>query len=150
SCNWRPGKIRGVHEHRCAIARLRINHLALVHMLPDGLIGVHVALAGDTFLAMEDAILEFAEGFQLLHSGFDFAGHEIAAARCAAKLQHRAHDGSLVDLWSLMDAFGIITEHPGSEAPVAVIGLALDHVAELIEIVPVPRAGIIRAEPGER
>src|SRR5215813_12268208 len=100
---------------------------------------------------MEDAVLELAERLELLHAGLDFARQEIAGAAGAAELKHCAIDRRLVDLRAVVHAFRIVAEHTGLERPVlTVVGLALDHVSVLVEIVPVPRTRIVGAEPAQR
>src|SRR5262249_3424475 len=100
---------------------------------------------------MEDAVLELAERLELLHAGLDLARQEIAGAAGAAELEHRTIDRSLVELRAVVHAFRIVAEHAGLEWPVlTVVGLALDHVAVLIEIVPMPRTRIVGAEPAQR
>src|SRR4029450_4607016 len=122
-----------------------------LRVLPDRLIGIHVALAGNALAAMENAVLELADRLELLHSGLHLARQQVARAAGAAELQHRAIDLGLVDLRARMPAFRIVAEHAGLErAVLAVVGLAFNHEAILIEIVSVPRPRIIGAEPAER
>src|SRR5262249_28048210 len=53
----------------------------------------------------------------------------------------------LVDLRAVMHALRIVAEHAGFERTVLpIVGLALEHEAVLIEIVPMPRARIVGAE----
>src|SRR5207302_8698199 len=99
----------------------------------------------------EDAVLDLAEFFELLHAGLDLARQEIARAAGATELQHGAENLGLVDLRAVGHPFRVVAEHAGLErAILAVVGFTLDHEPILIEIVPVPRPGIIGAEPRQR
>jgi hypothetical protein len=108
---------RAAHRHpvvilrigidRRVVAAFGIDHLAPVHVLPDRLVGIHVALAGNggngghaggAVVAVEDAVSELAEFFQLLHADLDLAREQMARAAGAAELQHRAENLGLVDL----------------------------------------------------
>src|SRR5262249_12567243 len=83
--------------------------------------------------------------------GLHLARQQIAGAAGAAELQYRAIDAGLVDLRAVVHAFRIVAEHAGLERPVlAIVGLALDHIAVLVEVVPVAGAGIVGAEAAER
>src|SRR5262249_22453173 len=136
---------------RRRIAALGIVHLAPMHMLPDRLEGIHVTLSGNALAAMKDAVPELAKFFELLHAGLDLARQEIAGAAGTAELQHRAIDLGLVDLRAVVHAFRIVAEHAGLERTVlAIVGPAFDHVAVLVEIVPMAGAGIVGAKPAER
>src|SRR6266568_2275730 len=147
----RPVVIRRVHHDRRVVAAFRIDHFAAMHVLPDRLVGVHIALAGNVVVAAEDAVLELAEFLQLLHAGLDLPRKQIAAAARAAELQDRGHDRRRVDLRAVIHAFRIVAEHAGLErAVLAIVRVAFDHEAILIEIVAVPRSGIIGAELAER
>src|SRR5215470_3529669 len=100
---------------------------------------------------MEDAVLELAERLELLHAGLDFARQQIAGTAGAAELEHGAIDRGLVDLRAVGHALRVVAEHAGLERPIlTVIGLALDHVAVLVEVVPVTRTRIVGAEPAQR
>src|SRR5262245_19171457 len=146
-----PIEIRRIERDRRGVAALGVAHLAPVHVLPDRLVGIHVALAGDALAAMEDAVLELAKRLELLHAGLHLTRQQVARAAGAAELQHRAIDLGLVDLRAVVHALRIVAEHAGLErAILAVVRLAFNHKAVLIEIVPVARPGVVGAEPAER
>src|SRR5260370_39544819 len=95
-------------------------------VVPDGLIGVQVALARKAVAAMKPPILELAELLQFLHAGLDLARLQIAAAAGAAELQHRADDRGLVHLRLPRHAPRRIAPHPRLERPLlAVNGVAV-------------------------
>ncbi len=87
-----PLEILGLHQDRFAIARLRIDELALVDVLPDRLIGVLVALLARRELAdaLEDALLEGAELLHLVHGLLQARRADEADAARAAELQCEA------------------------------------------------------------
>src|SRR5207247_531834 len=121
-------------KDRRVVAARRIDHLAPVHVLPDRLVGIHIALAGRAVVAMEDAVLELAKFLQLLHASLDLAREEIARAAGAAELEHGAENLGLVDLRAVGHAFRVIAEHAGLErAVLAIVGFTLDHEAALIK-----------------
>src|SRR6516225_11737699 len=64
-----PLVVRRIHEDRLRIARLGIDHGPLIHMFPDRLVAVEIALALDIGAAAKDAVLELALFSELAHSG---------------------------------------------------------------------------------
>src|SRR5262245_46522829 len=78
---------RWIHEDRLGIARLRIGHGPRVHVLPDRLVAVEVALALDVGAAAEHAVLELAFLPECLHAGLYLGLREIARPARAAELQ---------------------------------------------------------------
>src|SRR5712691_1660472 len=148
-----PLVIRGVDEDRLRIARLRIDHRPSVHVLPDRLVGVEVALALDVGLAAEDAVLELAERSELAHSGLHLGLRQVAAAAGAAELQHDglAGDVRILALRAVMDRLREIADHAGEKLAVAaVVEHAFELVADLLEIVPVAGRVEIAAHLAER
>src|SRR5262245_50146554 len=142
-----------VHEDRLRVARLRIDHRPLVHVLPDRLVAVQVALAFHVGAPPKYAVLELALAPELLHAGLDLGLREIARARGAAELQH---DGFAVDvrilaLRAVVDRLREVADHAGGELAVAaIVEDAFELVADLLEIVPVARRVEIAAHLPER
>src|SRR5262245_31858541 len=56
--DWHPFEMLGMHHDGVLVARGRIGHRPLVHVLPDRLIAVGVAFAVLAGVAAEDALLE--------------------------------------------------------------------------------------------
>src|SRR5215203_1001215 len=81
-----PLEVAGVDHDGIAIARLGVFHPLPVHVLPDRLVAVGVAPALDVVLAPENAILELAELFELVHAGGHLRTRQISAAAGAAEL----------------------------------------------------------------
>src|SRR5207245_207681 len=126
-----PLVVRRIHEDRLRIARLGIDHGPLIHVFPDRLVAVEIALALDTGAAAKDAVLELALLSELAHSGLHLGLREIAAAARAAELQHDglAGDVGVLALGAVIDRFREIADHAGEELAVATV---IEHALELV------------------
>src|SRR5215467_8279028 len=148
-----PLVVRRIHEDRLRIARLGIDHGPLIHVFPDRLVAVEIALALDVNAPTEDAVLELALFSELAHSGLHFRLREIAAAARAAELQHDglAGDVGVLALRAVIDRLREIADHAGDELAVAtIVEHALELIADLLEIVPVAGRVEIAAHLAER
>src|SRR5215472_9262214 len=135
-----PVIVHRVHEDRLRITRLGIDHGPPVHVFPDRLVAVEIALALDVGASAEHAVLELALGSELAHSGLHLGLREVAAAARAAELQHDglAGDVGVLALRAVIDRLREIADHAGNELAVAtVVERAFELVADLLEIVPV-------------
>jgi hypothetical protein len=122
-------------------------------VFPDRLVAVEIALALDIGAAAKDAVLELALFSELTHSGLHLGLREIAAAACAAELQHDslAGDVGILALRPVIDRLWEITDHAGDELAVAtVVEHAVELIADLLEIVPVAGRVEIAAHLTER
>src|SRR5262245_26060635 len=134
-----PVEARRLDEDRLAVARLRIDELALVDVLPDRLIAVLVALLARRELAdaLEDALLEGAELLHLIHGAMQpRRAHEAVAAR-AAELQRDAEPlavAALRPIGRTLREIGKLTRLDPFAVAV-VLALAFQAHADLIEIV---------------
>src|SRR5215472_13480801 len=148
-----PLIIRRVHEDRLRIARLGIDHWPAVHVFPDRLVAVEIALALDVGAPAEDAVLDLALVSEFAHSGLHLRLREIAAAARAAELQDDglAGDVGVLALRPVIDRLWEIADHAGDELAVAtVVEHAFELVADLLEIVPVAGRVEIAAHLAER
>src|SRR5262249_30866652 len=142
-CNRFPVEARGLDQNGLAVARLRIDELALVDVLPDRLVAVLVALLAwrelpDTF---EDALLERAELLHLIHGPLQpRRAHKAVAAR-TTELQRDAQPLAIAPLGPIGRAFGKVGKLARLDplAVAIVLALALHAHAGLIEIVLVAR-----------
>src|SRR5215831_2085348 len=133
-----PVIVHRVHEDRLRITRLGIDHGPPIHVFPDRLVAVEIALALDVGASAEHAVLELALGSELAHSGLHLGLREVAAAARAAELQH---DGLAGDVGIL--ALGAVIDRLREIA-------ALELIADLLEIVPMAGRVEIAAHLAER
>src|SRR5262249_24794618 len=153
ACDRHPRVVPRVHEDRLRIARLGIVHGPAVHVFPNRLVAIDIALALHVGAPAEDAVLELAFFSELAHSGLHLGLREIAAAAGAAELQHDglAGDVRVLALRAVIDRLREIADHAGDELAVpTVLERAFELVAELIEIVPMAGRVEIAAHLAER
>src|SRR5581483_2791617 len=146
----RPVERGRVHEHRVMEALGRIFELALVDVLPAGLVAV-LLLPARAGIGIVDAAFELAGLAELARGVGDLLLRHVAVAAGAGELQHESREIALVALGAVARPFGEIADGARGHDAVAVeAGLALELEAELIEIVPVARREEIAAGVDER
>src|SRR5262245_20864233 len=137
-----PGVVRGIHEDRLAVARGRIDHRPLVHVLPDRLIAIRILLAVEWNAPAVDPVLELAVLVELLHAGAYFGIRQITAAAGAAELKHRRR-GNLIRalrLRPVIHALRKVADDSGGHLAVAIkVQRALKADADLLKVVVVAR-----------
>src|SRR5262249_21309636 len=122
------------------VALRRICHRPPVHVLPDRLVAVDVALALLTLVSAKHAFLERAVLLQFRGAGLELLLRHIAVAARAAELQHARKRAHARALRSVGRALGEISDHAARHLAVTVeVELPFELVTELIEIVPVAR-----------
>src|SRR5215470_12870308 len=135
-----PVEMLRAHHDRVVVALRRIFHRPLVHVLPHRLVAVDVAPAFLALAAAKHPLLEGALLLELGGAGFDLLGAEVAAAARAAELQHERERAHARALRSVGRALRKVSDRARRHLSVAVeVELALELIAELIEIVPVAR-----------
>src|SRR5262249_58640723 len=135
-----PLEMRAVHHYRRRIAGLGIFERSAVHVRPDRLVAVHVALARFALVAPEHAALERPQRLELAHPLLYFLARQIARAAAAAELQHDRRRGRAAGLRTVGGALREEADHAGRHLAVAgEVEVAFELEAELLEIVPVAR-----------
>lgn len=133
-----PRKFVRLHENRCLILRRGIDKRALIVMLPKRLVTILLRLAGDALVTMIDALFEDTRALQFLHR-FRGTRTHIARSTNSAELQHR-HRVSRPGLGAVISALREITQNTCRKGAVlSEVGVALNLISELIEIVMMPR-----------
>src|SRR6266581_4948996 len=134
-----PVEVLRLEQNGFAIARLRIDELALVDVLPDRFIAVLVALLARRQLpdARKDALLEIAELLHLVDGALQPRRADKAIAAGAAELQRDAQPLAVAALRPVGRAFRKVGKLARLDpfALAVVLALALQAHADLIEIV---------------
>src|SRR5262249_24602746 len=140
SLDRHPVEMIGAHHDGLMVARRRISHRPVVHVLPYRLIAVDVAFAVLALVAAKDALLERAVLLEFGRAGLHLLLGHVAIAARAAELQHQRQRAHARALWSIGSAFRKVSDDARRHLSIAIeVELALELIAELIEIVLVAR-----------
>src|SRR5262249_44050067 len=122
------------------VARGRISHRPIVHVLPYRLIAIDVAFAVLALVAAKDALLERAVLLEFGGAGLHLLLGHVAIAATSAEQQHQRQRAHALALRSIVSSFRKVSYDAGRHLSIAIeVELALELIAELIEIVLVAR-----------